>query len=285
MVMQILDTRTVAEGLVFGEAPRWHDGRLWLSDMLGDMVYALDPGGSLQPVIAVPDGPSGLGWLPDGRMLVVSMRNRKLLAATGNDAEVYADLGLSGGTPNDMIVDLQGRAYVGNSGCDMFVEGIVPRPTNLLLVTDGVAQEVANDLVFPNGMVITPDGRTLIVAETFAHRLTAFDIDPANGLLSNRRIFADLVDKLPDGICMDAEGAIWFASCETLEFFRVREGGEITHRIDTGGRFAAACVTGGSDRKTLYLITAHMTPELFAARQTTSRVETVQLDVVGQGYP
>jgi sugar lactone lactonase YvrE len=146
-------------------------------------------------------------------------------------------------------------------------------------------QEVADDLVFPNGMAITPDGLTLIVAETFAHRLTAFDIDPESGTLSNRRIFADLIDKMPDGICMDAEGAIWLASSETSEFLRVHEGGEITHRIDTGGRFATACVTGGSDRKSLYLVTAHMTPELFAARQTTARVELAQLDVAGQGNP
>lgn len=283
--MQNLNTRIVAEGLVFGEAPRWHDGRLWLSDMLGDRVFSLDPDGALVPVITVPDGASGLGWLPDGRMLVVSMRNRKLLAVRDGQAEDYADLALSHGTPNDMIVDPQGRAYVGNTGCDMFAEGIVPRPTNLLLVADGIVREVADDLVFPNGMVITPDGRTLIVAETFAHRLTAFDIDPASGSLSNRRVFADLVDKKPDGICMDAQGGIWIASCETLEFLRVLEGGVITHRIDTGGRFAAACVTGGADRKSLYLVTAHMTPELFAARQTTARVEVAQLEIAGHGFP
>jgi sugar lactone lactonase YvrE len=283
--MQTLSTRIIAEGLVFGEAPRWHNGQLWLSDMLGGTVYSMNTDGALDPVLAVPDGPSGLGWLPDGRMLVVSMGNRKLLVANDGNAEIFADLAASNGTPNDMIVDQQGRAYVGNAGCDMFSEGIVPRPTNLLLVADGVVQVVADDLIFPNGMVITPDGGTLIVAETFAHRLTAFDIDPASGKLSNRRIFADLIDKMPDGICMDAEGAIWMASSETLEFLRVREGGEITHRIDTGGRFAAACVTGGPDRKTLYLVTAHMTPELFAARQTTARVEVAPLDIAGQGSP
>jgi sugar lactone lactonase YvrE len=283
--MKTLDTRMIAEGLVFGEAPRWHNGQLWLSDMLGDTVYSMNADGALEPVLTVPEGPSGLGWLPDGRMLVVSMRNRKLLVASDGHAEVFADLAASNGTPNDMIVDQTGRAYVGNTGCDMFAEGIVPRPTNLLLVADGIVQEVADDLVFPNGMVITPDRRTLIVAETFAHRLTAFDIDPANGKLSNRRIFADLVDKMPDGICMDAEGAIWMASSETLEFLRVREGGEITHRIDTGGRFAAACVTGGPDRMSLYMITAHMTPELFVARQTTARVEVAPLDIAGQGNP
>jgi sugar lactone lactonase YvrE len=283
--MQTLSTRIIAEGLVFGEAPRWHNGQLWLSDMLGGTVYSMNTDGALDPVLAVPDGPSGLGWLPDGRMLVVSMGNRKLLVANDGNAEIFADLAASNGTPNDMIVDQQGRAYVGNAGCDMFSEGIVPRPTNLLLVADGVVQVVADDLIFPNGMVITPDGGTLIVAETFAHRLTAFDIDPASGKLSNRRIFADLIDKMPDGICMDAEGAIWMASSETLEFLRVLEGGEITHRIDTGGRFAAACVTGGPDRKNLYLVTAHMTPELFAARQTTARVEVASLDIAGQGNP
>jgi sugar lactone lactonase YvrE len=126
--MQTLDTRIIAEGLVFGEAPRWHERQLWLSDMLGGTVYSMNADGALAAVLAVPDGPSGLGWLPDGRMLVVSMGSRKLLVVHDGRAEVFADLAASNGTPNDMIIDQKGRAYVGNTGCDMFAEGIVPRP-------------------------------------------------------------------------------------------------------------------------------------------------------------
>jgi sugar lactone lactonase YvrE len=283
--MQQLKSKVVAEGLIFGEGPRWHDGRLWLSDMLGDKVYALTPDGALDVVVEAPHGASGLGWLPDGRMLFVSMRDAKLVAVRDGQTEVYADVSASRGTPNDMLVDAKGRAYVGNTGCDMFVEGINPRPTNLLLVENGRAREVASDLIFPNGMALTPDGKTLVVAETFAHRLTAFDVDPQTGSLSGRRVFADLGDKTPDGICMDAEGAVWISSAVTCEFVRVREGGEITHRIDTGGRFAAACAAGGPDRKTLYLITAHMTPELFAQKKTDSRIESVLLETAGAGQP
>lgn len=280
-----LSTRIVAEGLVFGEGPRWHDGRLWVSDMLGGKVMALDENGRLEEIAAVPQGASGLGWLPDGRMIVVSMGDAKLLAFKNGVGEVYADLSLSRGTPNDMTVDGRGRAYVGNAGCNLFAGGIEPNPTNLILVENGRTREVADGLIFPNGMVIAPDGATLIVAETFAHRLTAFDIDGKDGSLSGRRVFADLGKRTPDGICMDAEGAIWVASAETSEFLRVGDGGEVTHIIETGGRFATACVTGGRDRRSLFMITAHMTPELFARRETTARIEVADLDVAGAGTP
>lgn len=279
-----ISAKIIAEGLIFGEGPRWHDGRFWLSDMLGGRVLVLLPNGQLEEVAAVPEGASGLGWLPDGRMIVVSMGDAKLLAFRNGIPEIYADLKASKGTPNDMIVDGSGRAYVGNAGCNLFA-GIDPKPTNLLLVENGVAREVADDLIFPNGMVVTEDGGTLIVAETFAHRLTAFDIDRKSGSLSKRRVFAELGNRTPDGICMDADGAVWISSAETCEFARVCEGGEITHSIETGGRFATACVTGGDDRRTLYMITAHMTPELFAERKTTARIEVATLDVPGLGSP
>jgi sugar lactone lactonase YvrE len=279
-----LSTRILAEGLVFGEAPRWHDDCVWASDMLGGRVVSVDLNGRLEERASVPTGPSGLGWLKNGRMLVVSMADFRLLAFREGISEVYADLSISRGTPNDMVVDGSGRAYVGNAGCNLFA-GIDPKPTNLILVKDGRASEVADDLIFPNGMVIDPSGSILIVAETFAHRLTAFDITRSDGSLTARRIFANLGKRTPDGICMDAEGAIWVASAETGEFIRVREGGEITHVIDTHGRFATACVAGGPDRRLLFMITAHTTPELFAKRETTARIEVADLEIPGAGNP
>ena len=279
-----LPTRVVAEGLVFGEAPRWHEGRIWVSDMLGGKVMTMSPSGRMEESVAVPTGASGLGWLRDGRMVVVSMADSRLLAFKDGVPEIYADLGISRGTPNDMVVDEYGRAYVGNAGCNLFA-GIDPKPTNLIMVEDGRAREVADDLIFPNGMAISPGGSTLIVAETFAHRLTAFDINPRDGSLSRRRVFADLGNRTPDGICMDAKGAIWAGSAETGEFIRVREGGEVTNVINTSGRFATACVTGGADRRSLYMITAHFTPELFAKKETTARIELADLEIPGAGIP
>jgi sugar lactone lactonase YvrE len=279
-----LSPRILTEGLIFGEAPRWHDGRIWASDMLGGRVISVDHNGRLEQRAEVPSGASGLGWLQDGRMVVVSMADSRLLTFKDGISQNYADLSISRGTPNDMVVDGNGRAYVGNAGCNLFA-GINPKPTNLVLVENGRAREVAEDLIFPNGMVIDPDGTTLIVAETFAHRLTAFDINSSDGSLSRRRLFADVGKRTPDGICMDAEGAIWLASAETGEFIRVREGGKVTHVVDTGGRFAAACVTGGPSRRSLFMITAHMTPELFAKRATTARIEVADLEVPGAGNP
>lgn len=208
-----------ATGLRFGEGPRWHEGALWLSDMFGKKVVRVAAGGTVETVAEIPGAPSGLGWLPDGRMIVVSMTDSKLVAIDGGKVEAYADLSaICRGTPNDMAVDRHGRAYVGNAGCNLFA-GLDPRPTNLVLVENGKARQVADDLIFPNGMVISPDGRTLIVAETFAHRLTAFDIEP-DGSLAGRRVFADTGTRTPDGICLDTEGAVWVSSSETGEFVR-----------------------------------------------------------------
>lgn len=280
-----LSTRIVAEGLVFGESPRWHDGRLWASDMLGGKVVVIGADGHVEESAAVPTGPSGLGWLLDGRMIVVSMADAKLLAFKDGAGQPYADLSISRGTPNDMVVDARGRAYVGNAGCNLFAGVLDPKPTNLVLVEDGVAREVASDLIFPNGMVLTPDGSTLIVAESHAHRLTAFDVDSADGSLSRRRIFADLGKRTPDGICMDADRAVWAGTGESGEFIRVLEGGKITHTIPTDGRFATACVTGGADRRSLFLVTAHFSPELFAKGQTSARIEMTAVETAGIGNP
>lgn len=276
--------RVVLAGLRFPEDPRWHDGRLWFSDMHAGHVLALDDAGHAETIVTLDDEPSGLGWLPDGRLLVVSVRERRLLRreADGRLA-VHADL--SPVLPfhaNDMVVDGRGRAYVGNFGFDLN-GGEKPKPTTMALVhPDGRVGVAAADLSFPNGTVITPDGRTLIVGETMAGRLTAFDVGP-DGTLSNRRVWAQLENALPDGICLDAEGAIWVASPFSKAFLRVREGGAIADRIDVENN-AYACMLGGADRRTLFLCTAgHHDP----ARTVTNhgRIEAVEVDVPGAGLP
>jgi sugar lactone lactonase YvrE len=283
--METLGTRTLLEDVAFGEGPRWHDGRLFFSDMHSQRVLAVDLDGRAEEICRVPADPSGLGWLPDGRMLVVSMRDRRLLRleADGTLAEV-ADLSkLAGFHCNDMVVDRRGRAYVGNFGWDLHGGG-TPRPAELILVTpDGDARVVADDLEFPNGSVITDDGRTLIVGETMGRRLTAFDVAD-DGSLSGRRVWAQLDRVLPDGIALDAEGAIWVASPISHGCFRVRAGGEITHKVEVATQ-AFACMLGGPERRDLFVCTAGSSqPEECAARRD-GRIEVVAVDVPGAGLP
>lgn len=276
--------RIYASGLRFGEGPRWHEGALWLSDMFGKRVVRIDEAGDVAMVAEVPGSPSGLGWLADGRLLIVSMTDATLVTAEAGVIKPYADLsGICRGTPNDMAVDRNGRAYVGNAGCDLFA-GLDPKPTNLVLVDNGRVREVADNLIFPNGICIDQAGKTLVVAETFAHRLTAFSIAP-DGSLFDRRQFAALDGRTPDGICFDSEGAVWVASAETGEVLRVREGGAITNRIETGGQFAAACATGGPERRTLFVILSETTPEKFSRGESTCCIEAVEIEVPGAGFP
>jgi len=194
--------------LMFPEGPRWHGGRLYFSDMHAHKVMTVDLNGATSVVCEVPNWPSGLGWLPDGRMLVVSMTDRKLMRLDPDGLSVHADLsGLASFHCNDMVVDGKGRAYVGNFGYNLYANE-PQKPAELVMVTPGgAASVVARDLMFPNGTVITPDGRTLIVGESMGHRLTAFDILP-DGSLTNRRVWADLGEAVPDGIALDAEGAL-----------------------------------------------------------------------------
>jgi sugar lactone lactonase YvrE len=276
--------RVLLAGLRFPEDPRWRDGRLWFSDMHDGRVVTLDGEGHDETVLTLDDEPSGLGWLPDGRLLVVSVRERKLLRREA-DGRLALHADLSPVLPfhaNDMVVDAQGRAYVGNFGFDLNA-GETPKPTTLALVyPDGRVAVAADDLAFPNGTVLTPDGRTLIVGETLAARLTAFDV-AADGTLSNRRVWAQLEKAVPDGICLDAEGAIWVASPISHGCLRVREGGEILDRIDVETN-AYACMLGGADRKTLFLCTAE---EHDPAKTDTrrGRIEAVQVGVPGVGLP
>ena len=282
----VLDVdRVVAQGLAFPEAPRWHDGQLWFSDMAAQKVMKLGRDGELSTVVEMPGQPSGLGWLPDGRMLVVSMTDRRLLRLDPGGLTVVADL--SPWVPfhcNDMVVDRRGRAYIGNFGFDLPARAEV-KPTVLLLVTpEGKASVAAEGLMFPNGSAITPDDRTLIVGETFAARLTAFSIG-SDGSLSDRRDWAKLDGAVPDGVCLDAEGALWVASPRSREVLRVREGGEVTHRIRTENQ-AVACMLGGPERRTLFVLSCQVAHERDKSTALKSgRIESVGVEVPGAGLP
>lgn len=274
-------------GLAFPEAPRWHDGALWFSDFYDHRVCRVAAEGRAETMAEVPGQPSGLGWLPDGRLLVVSMLDRRLLRLDPDGLAEVADLSAFAPAPcNDMLVDGQGRAYIGNFGFDL--PGRAPfAPTSLLLVTpDGSMRVVAEDMHFPNGMVLTPDGLTLIVAESYGQRLTAFHVK-GDGSLERRRVWAQLEGRGvgPDGICLDAEGAVWLASPASREVLRVREGGAVTHRIATKDQ-PVACMLGGADRKTLFVLTGRVlvTPEQSRA-QRSGMIHTMHVEVPGAGLP
>lgn len=277
-------TKVLLDGLVFPEGPRWRDGKLWFSDMHAMRVMTVDPSGRSEVVVEVPECPSGLGWLPDGRLLVVSMNDRKLLRLDPDGLHEVADLGhIATFHCNDMVVDGRGRAYVGNFGFD-FAAGEEMTPAAIALVMpDGEVRVAAEELAFPNGTVITPDGKTLIVGETFASRLTAFDIQD-DGMLTNRRLWAQLEGAVPDGICLDAEGAVWVASPLSAEVLRVREGGEVMRRIPVSTQ-AIACMLGGAERRTLFVLTAGTVDPEQAKRDKLGRIETVEVDVPGTGWP
>jgi len=280
----VLKTKNLVEGLVFPEGPRWHEGKLWFSDQHAHKVMTADLKGNVETIVEVPGQPSGLGWLPDGRLLVVSMTDRCLLRLDGHKLTRLADLKhLASFYCNDMVVDRQGRAYVGNFGFDLDA-GKPYRPAEIVMVNpDGEARIVASDLAFPNGTVITPDGRTLIVGETLAQRLTAFDIAP-DGSLKRQRIWAQLDQITPDGICLDAENAIWIASPVDSAVLRVCEGGKVTHRVKIKTP-PFACMLGGPDRRTLFVATAESSnPEEVKAKRS-GRIETVRVEVPGAGLP
>jgi sugar lactone lactonase YvrE len=279
-----LETRILLDGLAFGEGPRWHDGKLWFSDMHRKQVMTLDLDGRTETIVEVPGSPSGLGWLPDGRLLVVSMTDRRLLRLDGGALVEHADLStLAAFDCNDMVVDGSGRAYVGNFGFDLHA-GVPPTPAALILVTpEGRACVAAEELMFPNGCVITPDGRTLVVGESFAARLTAFDVAP-DGSLSGRRVWAQLDGAVPDGICLDAEGAIWVASPVSNRVLRVREGGVVAATVETDQQ-AIACMLGGEDRRTLFVLTSPTVDPEECRQKLGARIETVRVEVPGAGLP
>ncbi len=276
--------RVLIDGLAFPEGPRWRAGKLYFSDMHAHQVLAIAMTGGPEVICEVPGQPSGLGWLPDGRMLVVSMKDRKLMRRDTDGLKTVADLSkLAPFDCNDMVVDARGRAYIGNFGFDLYANE-TPRPTTLVMVSpDGAARVVAEDLMFPNGMVITPDGKTLIVGETFGARLTAFDI-AADGSLANRRVWADLGTSPPDGICLDAENAIWVACPTKSEVIRVKNGGEVIERIKVETD-AFACMLGGAGGRVLFIATApNSDPEKCRASRN-GRIEYARVEVPRAGLP
>jgi len=288
------EPRTIMTGIVFGESPRWHDGRLWFSDWARQEIIAVTPTGNSETVVSGPDqgfGPACIDWLPDGRLLLVSGRQHALLRqeADGTFA-THADLSGAFGDEhwNEVNVDSRGNAFVNNIGFAFpggeFAPGIVA-----VVTPDGSARVVAEGFGFPNGMAITPDDSTLIVAESYAHQLTAFDIAP-DGSLSNRRVWAYLGDSAaPDGICLDAEGAVWYADVPNQHCRRVAEGGEILQTVDAGlGCFSCALGGSGADggsassRPTLYIVAADWSkgPEMFSG-PPTGEILAVEVAVAG----
>jgi sugar lactone lactonase YvrE len=288
-------------GYTFFEGPRWHDGRLWLSDFYTHQVIAVGLDGRVEKMADVPGQPSGLGWLPDGRLLTVSMRDRKILRREADGTVVqHADLsGIAAGHANDMVVDGHGRAYVGNFGFDLMA-GAAPALARLARVEpDGTAFVAAEGLYFPNGSMLTPDGRTLIVCETMGNRISAFDVR-VDGTLGPRRdwaVFGDLptatdvggvlgsLKAAPDGAVLDAEGAVWFADAAGNRAVRMAPGGKILQAISTGDMGCFALTLGGPDRRTLFLCVA---PDFHEAARQAAREAAIwatPVDVPGAGAP
>lgn len=282
------ELRTVVDGLCFPEGPRWHDGHLWYSDMHAGEVRRCRPDGSGDEMVVQlgEDHSSGLGWDGDDRLLIVAMAGRRLLRleADGSLTQVADLSGVAAFHCNDMVVDHAGRAYIGNFGFD-YLAGQPPAGAALARVDpDGRVTAVAEDLMFPNGAVITADGSTLVVGETFAGRLSAYDV-AADGSLSGRRVWAQLPQGVvPDGICLDADGAVWAASPTSNEVVRVAEGGEILERIATG-RAAFACMLGGGDGRTLFVCTADGSDPVATVQSRTGRIEAVLVGSPHAGRP
>ena len=288
-------TRVLTGGIYFGEGPRWREGRLWFSDFYSHAVKSVSLDGDLRTEFEIDDRPSGLGWQPDGSMLIVSMIKRQLLRRTPDGAiDLYADLGgIATFHCNDMVVDSVGGAYVGNFGFDLDAEiqarGVPDVLANhataklAYVAPDGTVSVAAEDMHFPNGPVITPDGKTLIVGETLAGVLTAFDIGPG-GALSNRRVWAPCQPAIPDGICLDADGAIWIANPVAPQCVRIAEGGEVLEIIETG-QPCYACMLGGDDGKTLFMLTAASSDHEAAAKTQTGQIVVAEVDSPRAGRP
>ena len=270
-------TTTLADGLMFPEAPRWHDGELWFTDQHARRVLRMRPDGDLTEVITTPDLPGGLGWLPDGTTLVVMMTGRRVCRIKQGRLEDYADLsGLASFHCNDMLVDIQGRAWVGNFGYDLHGGEPVKTAEIILIPPDGSPRIAAQDVIFPNGMAITPDGNTLIVAETFAARITAFDIT-TDGHLGNPRVWADLDGAYPDGLHLAADGTLWVAAPNINHVLHLCEGGEIIGRVSTYGR-PYACTLGGDNEEYLYITSSETDDPEAAKLQRSGRIERVATD-------
>ena len=280
------EAQVLLAGLAFGESPRWHEGRLWFANWGAQEIIAADLEGRSEVMLHAPTTiPFCIDWLPDGRLLIVSGREGLLLRRERDGSlATHADLNSLAHGWNEIVVDGRGNIYVNGGGFDLmageaFAPGIIA-----LVAPDGSARQVADGVAFPNGMAVTPDNSTLIIAESYGRRLTAFDIT-ADGGLSNRRVWADLGDGVPDGICVDAEGAVWYADVPNKRCARVREGGEVLQSIDFD-RGCFACMLGGPDKRTLFVLAAEWrgpTNMIGAAR--TGQLLAVGAPAPGVGFP
>jgi sugar lactone lactonase YvrE len=290
------ETRVLTGGIYFAEGPRWRDGRLWFSDFYAHAVKSVSLTGDLRTEVEIDDQPSGLGWTPDGSLLIVSMTRRQVLRRSPEGKmSVHADLGhIATFHCNDMVVDSAGGAYVGNFGFDLdaairargVADVLANHPTAKLayVARDGQTRVAAEDMHFPNGPVITADGKTLIVGETLGGVLTAFDVG-ANGDLSNRRVWAPTTPAVPDGICLDADGAVWVANPIAPQCLRIAEGGEVKEIIETGGQPCYACMLGGDDGRMLFMAVCDSSDHEAAAASQTGKILVARVDSPRAGLP
>lgn len=281
-----LNAKVITQGLAFGESPRWHDGRLWVCNWGTGEIVAVDEDGKSEVMLTVPAIlPYSVDWLPDRRLLVISGREGLLLRQEADGTlGTHADLrSLSNSPWNEIVVDGRGNIYV-NGGGPAPAAGEHFGPGTIVLITpDGTIRQVAENIAFANGMAVTPDNKTLIIAESHANRLTAFDI-AADGSLSNRRVWADL-DGFPDGICLDAEGAAWYADVPNKRCVRVREGGEVLQTV-TVDRGCFACMLGGPDGRTLFITAAEWRGfEHMISDARTGQVRSAEAPAPGVGWP
>ncbi|HET6336838.1 MAG TPA: SMP-30/gluconolactonase/LRE family protein [Polyangiales bacterium] len=279
--------RTLIDRGLYFESPRFHDGKLWVADALTNKVVSVTLNKTSELVCKINGVPSGLGFLPNGDLVIVSMFRQKLYRCSDGEVSAYVDLAqVANGTLDDMIVDSAGNAYVGDLGFDLLQPGAASESREagrLLLVSPkGEPRVVAEGLDFPNGIAISGDGKKLIVAESRANRLAEFS-RAADGSLTFVRRFGNVAE--PDGICLDTEGAVWVASFQADAFVRIaRDGREIT-RIETPGRRAVACVLGGDDGRALFCVTADTTHEKLLQGKSQARVDVVSVDVPSDGLP
>jgi sugar lactone lactonase YvrE len=283
------EMHTLLTCLAFGESPRWHNGRLWFADWGAQEIIALNLEGKSEVIVKVsfPSFPMCFDWLPNGQLLIVSSRDGLLLRMeSGSSLVTHADLSSLSkkGFPwNEIVIDGRGNAYINNQGFD-FPGGEFAPGTIALLTPDGTTRQVADGIAFPNGMAVTPDNKTLIIAESYGKKLTALDI-AADGSLSNQRVWADLGDGVPDGICIDAENAVWYGDVPNKRCVRVREGGEVLQTIDLD-RGCFACMLGGADNRTLFMIaTEWRGPANMTDGERTGQVLTVEAPAPHAGWP
>jgi sugar lactone lactonase YvrE len=284
MTTEIKLDRLLDGGRYF-EGPRWHSGRLWFVDCMERTLLSLgSSGGCKQHAKVEGDTPCGLGFLPDGRLVVLTMFRKRLMAYADGELSLYADLsGIAAGTIDDMIVDGLGRAYVGDLGFDL------PPPADrgpvgriLLVMPDGTTRVVADGLRFPNGVAVSADNSRLVVAEMDGGCLAEYDIAP-DGSLSFRRRFGTM--KSPDGICLDRSEAVWVAAFDEDAFIRLDRDGRELQRIEVAGRRAIACALGGPERRTLFCLSAATSYEELRQGKSSARIDAVEVEIPGAGYP